>query len=536
MIPVSDGWRTAHRQLLVPEAFVEIRYLATDPDVQDTLTSSSEDDMFYSDTGSLVNELDKNVAFYSTLEDGLCLLDGNEKYLPESDYGKTGYVSESWCNDECIFEKTPLISISSTQIHENVVLGITLTWSSAYNEFPVRYEVKVWKDNQVVSSYMVENNNSIFNVLEFDYDNYNRITIEIFEWCLPNKRARMEEVLIGVEKIYTKKDLMGFEHIQECDILSGSLPKNEVIFKLDNSDNLWNPTNASGVEKYLLERQEIRVRYGYEINDSIEWIDATRVYISEWNVPSNGLEATFTCKSLLDFMNSIYTGKRSGTLYEICETALLQANLPLNRNGSYKWHIDEKLKKFATNFEPEDGDEPEEYKISEVVQLCANAGGCIMYQDHLGQIRIEPQFLVLDDYRIDALVSYSYPELKTSKELKSVNVNDGLAAYSVSPKGEIQTVDNEFIISKENAEEVAEWIGDTLKFRTTISGDFRIDPRVEVTDLIAVEGKFGISYAVGLTKVALTYNGAFRGTYEGRVFEFKPVEASYVGLPFSGEV
>ena len=66
MIPASDKWKELHNRLLLPEAFVRITYLATDPDVQPDLTSTSSDEEYYSDTNSLVNELDKNCLYYST--------------------------------------------------------------------------------------------------------------------------------------------------------------------------------------------------------------------------------------------------------------------------------------------------------------------------------------------------------------------------------------------------------------------------------------------------------------------------------------
>lgn len=537
MIPVSDKWKTAQRQLLVPEAFIEIKYLATDPDVQGDLTSTSTSELFYSDTGSLVNELDKQVNKYSTLEDGLFMLDGFENYLPVSSYGKTGFVSNTICGSDCKFITPPLITITAGKVYENLIAGITLTWSNAYNEFPVGYEVTVWKDNTIITSYAVNDNADVTNVLEFDYNNWNKITIEILEWCLPNKRARMEEVVIGIERTYTKKDLMGYEHSQSCDILSGALPKNSITFKLDNSDNKWNPFNPSSIEKYLLERQELRVRYGFEVEDgNIEWIKAGTFYMSEWSTPSNGMSASFTARDLLEFMSDEYTGITSGTLYQICTNALRQADLPLNRDGSVRWYLSETLKSYTTDFTPTEDNGNQVYTISQVLQLCANAGKCLMYQDYNGIIRIEPQFIVLEDYRIDSFVNYSYPELKISKQLKEVDVNKGLGWHQVSDKGEIQTLENEFIISEDNANEVAEWVGNILKYRQTINGKFRIDPRVEVTDLISVESKFEVNHAVGLTNVKLTFNGAFRGTFEGRIFEFKPVDASIVGLPFSGEV
>ena len=393
MITVSDKWKDAQKQLLVPEAFIRIKYLSTDPDVQPDLTGSSEDAMFYSDTASLVDDVDTLADKYVTLEDGVFLLDYEQEYLPEV-YENTGYVSETLSNDDCTFTNHPIIVLTASKVHENPIGGMTLTWSETYNEFPVKYEVIVWNGANLVASYLVENNSNVVNVLKFDYKDFNKITIEIHEWCLPRHRARMEDVMIGVGVTYLKSDLISYENVQSCDVLSGSLPKNSITFKLDNSDGKWNPLNAEGAEKYLLEKQEVTVQYGYNIDGAIEWVDVGTFYLSEWTAKSNGVEASFTASDLFVFMTAIYTGITKGTLYDVCESAFIQANLPLNRDGSVKWHLDESLRDYLISFD-KDGSN---LTIVEVLQLCANAGKCVMAQDHTGKVKIEPQFLQLEDY------------------------------------------------------------------------------------------------------------------------------------------
>lgn len=523
MIPVSDNWIKAQRELLVPESFVKIDYLVTDPDVQPDLSASAIDEEFYSDTESIVNEVDKKVEYITTLEDGLFLLDGEEKYI-STEYGKTGYVSDSICGGDAVFTTPIVITASCSQAHSNLIPGITLTWSSAYNEFPTRYKVDIYNGSSLITSKLVEDNKEINNVLLFDYQDFNKIVITIYQWCLPNKRARMEELLIGVNKSWTKKDLMNYTHISTCDLLSGSLPKNEITFDVDNSDLSWNVQNLQGTEKYLIERQELRVKYGYRIDDSIEWINIGSFYLHEWKTPSNGINVTFTARDLLTFMNSTYQGPKSGTLYALCLAALQQAELPLNNDGTVKWKLSDQLKNYSTSI-PEDKD----YTLAELLQLCSNAGMCTMYQDYNGIIRIEPQFIRLENYIINGFNSFEYPEFVTSKQLKGVNVNKGLGSVIVDTKGEIQTLNNDLILTQTHANEVAKWVADNLKFRHTISGKVRLDPRLEVTDLISVESRFNSLYAMAVTKVKETYNGAFRGEYEGRMYEFKPVEYGFVG-------
>jgi hypothetical protein len=321
--------------------------------------------------------------------------------------------------------------------------------------------------------------------------------------------------LIGIKRIYTKKDLMGFEHEQSVNLLSAELPKSAIVFKLDNSHNKWNPDNPTGAEKYLIEKQLLTVKYGFLIDGEVEWIKAGTFYMSEWETPSNGLEASFTARDSLEFCGDLYTGPRSGTALSIVQAALEQAEI-----DSDTYVLDEaSLGAVTTDFTEDTGD----YTCAEILQMCANAARCALWHCRDGFLHMEPRAVELTDYVIGQLSdgvnnSYSHPEFSLTKELKAVDVNKGLGTATNSVKGNIQTVDNPLIINAATANAVAAWCRDCLKNRKIISGEFRADPRLEALDTVTVVSKYGSS-SVQITDVKYTYNGAFRGTYEGRVVE-----------------
>jgi len=49
-----------------------------------------------------------------------------------------------------------------------------------------------------------------------------------------------------------------------------------------------------------------------------------------------------------------------------------------------------------------------------------------------------------------------------------------------------------------------------------LSGEFRADPRLDVLDRITVVSKYSSS-PLYITDIKYTYNGAFRGSFSGRV-------------------
>ena len=136
---------------------------------------------------------------------------------------------------------------------------------------------------------------------------------------------------------------------------------------------------------------------------------------------------------------------------------------------------------------------------------------------------MEPFGVELTDYVIGQIQggvnnSYQHPEFELTKELRSVDVNSGMGVAANSGFGNVQTVDNPLIVDAATATAVAEWCRDCLKNRKIVSGEFRADPRMDALDTVTVVSKYG-SNKVQITNVKYSYNGAFRGTFTGRVME-----------------
>ena len=129
-------------------------------------------------------------------------------------------------------------------------------------------------------------------------------------------------------------------------------------------------------------------------------------------------------------------------------------------------------------------------------------------------LHIEPLVDTTSGYRIDRSVSYGNAEIALTKQLKAVNVNDGMAVANNDTVGEIQNVTNP-LISVERADAVAQWAANYLQNRRVYTGNWRADPRLDVLDRAVVENLFA-SNSVLITEIEYNYNGAWRGSYEGR--------------------
>lgn len=515
MIAVSNAWKAAQRETLVPVSDIRIEYNVTDPGVQEEAVSTTiTTEETYSSVADVVHDDALNEPLYATLEHNSWILNKTRSALPEATVHTDGFISRNLSDGNCVFSETPTVVISFSQVHTNSVPGLSITWSKAYGEYATRFRVTVYNGTTVVKTILVEDNRAVtLNVWE-TISGYDKIVLEILEWCKPFRRARLMEVLIGIKQVYTKANLMGFTHEQSVDLLSASLPKNSIVFELDNSDNRWNPDNPGGTEQYLIRRQTLVVRYGLLIGGEMEWIRAGTFYMSEWSTPSNGITASFTARDLLEFCTEIYEGTRSGSLLSIAEAALTQSGIDTDDVV-----ISESLGDIRTDF----SEDSAESTCAEVLQMVANAGRCCIWQDRNGILHIEPLNETLTDYVIGTMESgisnaYEHPEFTLSRELKSVRVNSGQGVAVNSATGVVQEVSNPLIVDEATANAVAAWCRDCLKGRKTLSGSFRADPRLDALDKVTVVSKYSAS-PVYITNIKYDYNGAFRGTYEGRVTE-----------------
>ena len=522
MIDASSAWKSAQTGAIVPESYIEITYKVTDPGAQESASVDHNGAVFYSDSPQILENRASSPPKYATLEHNLWALDGGFTLLPNSEpYGDTGYVADA---------AEPMLTIFMPSLRSQAIPGVSIRWSEAYGEYATRYRVSAYNGTTLVVSKEFENSETQ-STAALAIAGYDSIVIEVLDWVIPHHRPRIESIFLGAMQTYTKNHLVSFSHSQSADILSAELPKNSVTFSLNNATGIWNPENPTGNVQYLADRQEINIRYGYKINDSVEWVDAGTFWISEWNTPSNGLEASFTARDIIEFMEDIYTGPRSGTLYDIVTAALAQANIPVTYTGVERYVVSEDLRNTTVDF----SEDAASFSIAVVLQLCANAGCCVMRQDRKGRLRIEPIGKNYSGYSIGKFTSYSHPEYAMSKPLCAVNVNDGQAITIASATGETVFIDNGIIQSALTAKRVADWAASILQHRKVIRGEFRADPRLDALDIIAVENKYGVNNALIITSIDYSYAGAFRGSYTGRIVPFDP-ETWFSGELISGEI
>lgn len=503
------------RPRFVPVSYVELEYSVTDPEAQTDASASDNGHMDFSNTSQITDLDEKNFTRFVTLEKNMWALDGTWKLIDTPITEDTGFVSTVLSGDDCVFTSKPVITLSFSTLYETVIPGMVITWSTAYNEFATDYTIRLYNNSTLVKTVIFTGNKELKTVVEEDLSGFNKIEIQIDKWVLPKHRARVEEIYIGVLKVYDKSTLLGYDHTMSSDIMALTLPNYSITFDISNVNEEWNPDNPEGLSKYLIERQKIVARYGYKIGDSIEWIKAGTFFMSGWKTPSNGITAEFTASSLVEFMDKDYVvpENKTMTLYALCEDAFTQSEFPQTDDHKNMWTIDESLKNYTITI-PDNFN----YTCAVVMQLCANASCCVVNVDRDGIVHIQKAVDTITDYLIDRFVSYQNANYTISKALKDVDVNEGMGVAVVEgvDSGETQKIKNVLIQAEDIADEVASWIADTLENRKTLTGEYRADPRLDALDVVTVKNKYATNTVV-ITNVKYNYSGAFQGNYTGRV-------------------
>lgn len=485
MIYVSDAWKNAHKQMILPESYVEITMGVIDETVTGTVSGTNE--ATFSKSYAVVNNEDyEGRPKYALLEHNLWSLDGSRTVLENAN----SYYSSAYVTGD---DGTGSLTVKLSAVNNNPIPGFVIVWSAEYESYATEFTVTVKRGTAVVDTAAVRNNTSRISAVDLPVSGYDSVTITVSEWSHPEQRNRIDSVMFGQRIIFTKDDIISYSHEQSGSPLGTELSKNAIEFEVDNSDGRWNPLNPSGMSKYLYERQKVKVRYGLETISGVEWVQAGTFYLSEWKAPSNGISASFAARDAIDFMlnctysrpyvdavtvsearvyltaaDAVYTYKDdnlvttlpAGTALKVYEKTVYYFDgygTKYDDPGVLVYRIDQgwlwadyvqittnmalfnDISKAMSSCLPEDIDRwvndeiasgvsatvsIEESTTAEFVQKCLATYGATVWQSSNGVLNATNPMLgtYLSDYVISADFSYQHPEVELAKPLRNVNI------------------------------------------------------------------------------------------------------------------
>lgn len=513
MVEVSDKWKEKFNETLVPESFVEITCGITEPGINKKATIVTSSAAPFSTFHNIALSDNASISRYSTGEPNLTVLDGSCSIVPSSPpYGTTGFLSAEIFDDS----SHPVIRLELPSENKSSIPGVSICWSTAFNEYATDFSVSAYLGAKKLKTVTVNGNKSIRSDVEVELSGFDAVELEVLKWCLPDRRVRVEQVKIGRYLVFDKTKILSYSHSSARDPISGQLSQESISFSLDNSDRTWDSVNPQGIYKYIYERQPVTVRYGMDVDGKTEWVSGGMFFLSEWSVPANSIEASFQARDAFLYLSSTkYTGRKYGTLYEMCYDAL-----ELLEADEITFDISDELKDYSTDITSDEST----YHNSDILQLAANAAGMALYQTRDGVIKINRVYgadtsnPVLD---IPVLNNYSWPEITFAQNMLNVVTTAGGVTYaypeSPSGKGVSQTLSNVMLtkdILAKSRNALTESYG-VLSNRRKASLTYRASPTIDALDMVKIHHQFNYDAVLLATNVKYTFNGCFKGTVEG---------------------
>ena len=124
---------------------------------------------------------------------------------------------------DCIFATAPTITIDFSE--QYTATGLTIRFSPLANEYCRKVSV-IWYQGAAVKDSGTFYPSSANYVLENTVEAFDKIVIFLEETSLPDRRAKLEYIGIGVVREFTGEELTGASVIHEIDLISDTVPIN----------------------------------------------------------------------------------------------------------------------------------------------------------------------------------------------------------------------------------------------------------------------------------------------------------------------
>lgn len=451
MQKVSQAYKDSMKSHLRNRAYIKATVGIINSEAQDNVRARKEknDFTFFSDNKKIFYgyEVDK---VYATAENDFTKTDGSMYFLPMEnkniEYYNNGAVSNT-------LNGTFYVDFGKTYGHD--IKGLTIDFGEYY---PTVFNVE-W--NEGVNQY---NNNSSLFITEDVFNNVSYFKITALSMVNENGRLRIYQFSCGISKTFSNNDVISYRLKDYVSPITETIPSQDMTLEIDNQNLYYSVDNPNSAFSFFEIGQELKVSFGYDVtgNGDIEWLPENTCYLKTWK--ADDVKAKFTATDQFDYLTGKYNNGKyynNGiSLYDLAIDVLNDAGITDVR----EYYIDPYLKTvIVKNPIPS-------VKHSEALQIIANAGRCVLYQDRKKRIRMKSSFIPDMTATANNQTEYS----NTEKLLKSVKKE----FYAVNSK-DFSVVDgnlyfmSESKIDKENKGYVSNSVSDD-------NGFFKENPKITI--------------------------------------------------------
>lgn len=318
---------------------------------------------------------------YATGEQDFTHVDGSMYFLPEAPEDvvyNNGLVSEDLLGT---------IYISFGGVTGLDIKGLTINFGECY---PVDFTVE---NDQGIHSY--NGNEKSFWVTEDVFYGTSFFIIRPSKMVNGEGRLRILQFSCGITNTFSNNEVWDYTFKDYISPISETIPSQDISLTVDNQDLYYDPDNEESALAFMEIGQEVKVSFGYDVDNkgNVEWLQPNTCYLKTWK--ANDVQAKFTATDRFDFISGkYYKGlyRQNGiSLFDLAIDVLKDAGISDPR----EFFVDPYLRKVIV-YNP-----MPVVEYTEALQIIANAGRCILYQDRDSRIHIQSSFI--PDMTVDAI-------------------------------------------------------------------------------------------------------------------------------------
>lgn len=306
---------------------------------------------------------------YATCDQNYTTVDGSMYFLPRN-------RSDAVLNQGIVTEGL----LGTIEIRFPVQLdikGLTVEFGKAY---PVDFRIE--SDHNAVT---VTGNASGHYVTEEIFSKATYLRFVPSSLVNGQGRFRIHRITFGIGIYFDNRKIVSATKKERVSPIMEDMPAVDFELVVDNKNRAFDIENEESTVNFLEIGQEIEVIYGQELDDgSVEWMPGATVYLREWSADDK--EMSFTATDRFDGMDGTYYRGKYYTdgisLYDLAVDVLEDAGV-----DSRTYWLDSYLRSIMVcNPLPA-------VPHKEALQLIANAGRCLLYQDRAGNIFMKSSFV-----------------------------------------------------------------------------------------------------------------------------------------------
>jgi hypothetical protein len=225
------------------------------------------------------------------------------EYIPASNRGTfNGWRSAESSNPLAQFDTPPVIEITYEEEIESKHVWLV---SSAL-EYLVDFKVTITSEvGEAIVLDVTDNQQAIWSHVSVEAMKIKTIRLEVLKNNIEGKDALIINFGAVKELVLTDAELVDYDVLEEVTyneaLPYGGVSSNEYTFAVDNLSYMFTPANDKGpLFGLLAPGVGVKSFYGLEIEPEVfEYVPLGVYFVSEWNAPSQGVQATITSYDLL---------------------------------------------------------------------------------------------------------------------------------------------------------------------------------------------------------------------------------------------